>query len=118
MLKLKRTFKVRVVLPNEEGEFFCVFKRRKQTEVLDMVRESRRLDALKESEDPAVAVKALEEMLKLLGSHLESIEGLADEEGNPITVEQFMINDIYEEVITAILRAYTESISGGSEAKK
>jgi len=118
MLKLKRTFRVKVVLPNDEGEFFCVFKKRKQTELLSMVRESKRLEKLRESEDPDVAIQALEDMLKLLASHLESIEGLADEDGEPITVEQFIKNDVFEEVISSVLRAYTDSHSGSQSPEK
>jgi hypothetical protein len=120
MITLKRTFKVKVILPNEEGEFYCTFKRRKQNEALNLAREAKKLEALRASDDPDVAIDALESMLKLLGGNLVSIEGLCDEDGTPITAEQFLKNDLYEDVILAVLKAHTDAASGGagSEEKK
>lgn len=116
MLKLKRTYSVVVKLP--EGSFTCVFKRKKQNQALADNREYLKLDKLKASEDPDVAMDAIERAYKILASNLDSIEGLADEDGTPITVQQFLDNDLYSDVVAAVIRAQTEALTKWSEGSE
>jgi hypothetical protein len=117
MITLKRNIKVEVELP--EGKFYCYFGRKKQNDTLKDARELAAIEKQrKATEDPIQKLDLLEKSLAITASSLERIEGLADDEGNEITVEQFKNNEVYADILLAIIKAYVEYSGGGSEEKK
>ena len=118
-MKLKSTYKVKVEIAGE-GSFTCTFKRRKQNESL---RDSRALARLHkqrtDTEDPDERIDLMTKELAVLSSSLIEIDGLENDDGTKVTVEQFLANELYEDITLAVLRAHTEYVTGrDSDAKK
>lgn len=111
MIKLKKTFKVAVEI--EEGEFYCIFRRKKQNEVLE---DARTLAILRKEYDATDDIDQktdkLREIHRLIGSSLESVEGLAYEDGTPITVEDFKESEVYQDVVLAVQAAMSKQMPG------
>jgi len=117
-LVLKSTYKVEVETP--DGNFYCTFKRKKQNEALEDARQLAKLEQERKGkeDDPDYLVENLEKMLALLGDSLVKIEGLTNEDGSEVTVEDFRKNDLYGDIVQAIIKAQSAHNNKGENAAK
>jgi hypothetical protein len=117
-MRLKSTYKVKIEIANE-GSFTCIFKRRKQNESLKDSRELAKLHKQRlETEDTDERIDLMTKELAVLSKSLVSIDGLENEDGTPVTAEQFLQNELYEDITLAVLRAHGEYVTGKNDAAK
>lgn len=118
-LKLRPTFKVAVEIDGEEGEFHCTFRKKKQNEALEDIRELNRLQQQRdESKDTDERMDFLRKMMQITCSQLVKVEGLQNEDGSEVTVEDFATLDVYEEVMTAVTEALLAKAKGKVDPEK